>query len=87
MSMSKNTQEQELSPRQIALRDFLTSYQGRACSKCGSTTRYTKSSACVPCMKIRVRNQRIEWARAKNAADAQRSVEAARLLLEEVTKV
>jgi ribosomal protein L37E len=82
------TNEQPLSARQIALRDFLTSYEGGPCKRCGGTRRYTKSSACAQCMINYVQRRRTEWsqkrkdwAAAKRAEDVKRAEAAARALL------
>lgn len=63
--MDTNINEpKELSPRQKALRDYETAYQGTPCKRCGGTRRYTKSSACTACMIRLVSANRKAWAQA-----------------------
>lgn len=86
MDTNTNTPEKELSPRQIALRDYQTAYEGTPCKKCGGTRRYTRSSACSACMIKGVVAKRKKWAndakawaiekRRRDAAKAQAIAEA-----------
>lgn len=88
MDTNTPTTARELSPRQIALRDFETAYEGKPCTKCNGTRRYTKSSACAACMIRGVVAKRKRWAAAKKdwaaekrRRDAEKAEAAAKALL------
>jgi len=58
-----------MTPRQKSKEKGLKTYQGRPCSKCGSTLRRVINSNCHACIVVRIRKSRKEQRRERAAAE------------------